>query len=144
MACWKQLGRVVMVAVCAIAVTAWGVIWQIGLARAAVAYLRGEAFVLDADVRSLGEGRVGAEQAVDVRVRNTSGDKLVLTGASAQCSCLKVSGLPVDVAAGETISVRAKYHFFGDPGERTQLLTIYSNSRITPERTLVVRATVTP
>lgn len=132
-----------IVAVCLIValLVAISIAW-LGSTRAAVGFVRGQAFVLDQDVYYAGDGAPGELRDIYLVATNITKRPLRLTGTRSSCTCVVLAELPIILEPGDHVVLRTTYKFMGDPGRKRVLLSIYSDSIETPIYAVRVEALV--
>lgn len=87
-----------------------GLAVHFGSARAILCNLRGEQLLADFNPLTCAPIRPGATGDVEFTVRNVSWSAVKIIGANAQCDCLVVDSLPLELASGASrqLNVRVR------------------------------------
>jgi hypothetical protein len=105
-----------IVAVAVLVLTTAGVSVAFGSMDAALARLRGETVsIAPADV-DVGAGGAGEVKEAVVEVRNWADRPIRVVGGTADCSCVTLQDLPVEVPPGEARSITISVRLPGAPG----------------------------
>jgi Protein of unknown function (DUF1573)/Methylamine utilisation protein MauE len=121
-----------------------GVLSAIGTAAfgspaAALAYLRGQRLSVEPRLVDVGEGYLGEQTEILVRLRNWTEQPIRVVGGSADCSCVVTDDLPTTVEPGATSLLKVRLQMKAPPGQFTRLATLYTDD----ERFRVVTFRVT-
>ena len=108
----------------------------------AFAYVRGERFIIEPVVRSLGEVRGDAELSLTYTVTNLTDRRVKVLGAKPSCLCTIVSDLPPDLPSCRQQSIRVAVHTPEASGRFSGNVTIYTDDIVTRELRFVFVATV--
>ena len=86
--------------------------------------LDGKGVVVQPSTYDVGKGKPGESVEARFEITNLLSKPVKVLGADAECSCVKVLGLPVVVPAGESLEVIAKVTF-GESGSRLRVKIVF-------------------
>lgn len=89
-----------------IAITGGVAVYKFGSVAASVQYLNGERLLIDPQVADLGPLVTGESRRFAITISNLSDRPVRIVGGNADCSCIRISGLPVNIPGGDSGSVR--------------------------------------
>ena len=113
-----------------------------GDARVGWAYLRGDALIVSPASIDLGRIPPAERQDFEISVKNIASRPIKIVGASSTCTCLAIDGLPKTIAAGQSVTLKARVVAPRDKPEFAQVLTYYTDSPESPKLAVRVRAVV--
>ena len=107
--------------------------WRRGTSSAALAALQGKPIIVTQQPASPNGSVDGRFKSIVLSVENISGHRVVLTGATASCTCLAIQDLPAEIPTGETRSIRVQLRSNDDGAfPMSRLLDIYTDDTNLP------------
>ncbi len=102
----------------------------------ALHYLQGERVQVQIPLKQLGVHKLGDHIDAKVKITNHGDKSVTIVGAVADCSCVATSGLPKDIAPGETVHLQVHASFGPKIGDWRQQITYLTNNFQQPELNL--------
>jgi hypothetical protein len=100
-------GGVVLAIVAAVLLAALG--WRFGSMPVAMAWMRGERFVLSPVDVDLGECESRTEHVVKFKLTNLADRSIRVVGSEQTCSCVTLGDLPIDIEPNATAEVAVRF-----------------------------------
>jgi hypothetical protein len=98
----------------------------------ALARLRGESITVEPSVSEVGDGPVGQEEKIRIRLTNRTDRPIRVVGGTTTCSCIATQDLPIVLARGETRGIDVFVKFTGSPGRFLRRFVLFTDDETQP------------
>ncbi len=105
-------------------------------------YLSGERLLVDSKSKTFGIVDQGIDQTVAFSLKNWTGRKIRVLGASSSCSCTMATNLPLEIGPDETELFKVVVHTTNISGNLTVFIRVFSDDSISPELILSVNGDI--
>ena len=82
----------------------------------ALARLRGESISVEPSVSDVGDGVLGETREFQIQLRNNTDNTIRVVGGTANCDCVTIADLPIELAPHEVRLVAIEVRFKGSAG----------------------------
>ena len=139
----RFLTVVAVVGMILLSLGAWGK-YRFGTISAGLAYLSGNRVLLSTNAIALGQVTEGTKVSATLSVSNAGNHVVKVLGGHGSCSCMILTGLPFDLAPGESHSLAIEVDTKNKQGDLDLSVDLFTNDRNQPYVRFQVGGSVIP
>jgi len=109
-----------------------------------LAQLRGESIIVQPGETNVGEGRPGEQRTFGLELVNNGEQPIRIIGGTANCSCMAIADLPVEIGPGRATKIRVTLYFKGMPGRFRREFVLYTDAEKQPVARAYLAGRISP